>query len=223
VPTAAGLPLVVTVLGNAAAETETLVDVEGGYRLELGTAEIAATAFTGRYDRLQTTEASAPAVLFVPSPHIDVTSQFGNQLNATTHGLEIAGRWSPRPAWRVDGSVTLFKLSPHLAAASQDPLSALSDASAPRTQWQLRAAASPTSRVTVTAGLFYVGPLEQYAVDGYTRVDVSADWRLSRQMSVMVTGQNLLHAAHTEFSTASGLLLATQVPRAATLSLRWAY
>jgi outer membrane receptor protein involved in Fe transport len=112
-------------------------------------------------------------------------------------------------------------VAPHLAAESRDPSAAVADASAPRTQWQLRSVASPTNRVTFTAGLFYVGPLVQLAVDGYTRADVSGEWRFSRQLAVMATGQNLLDAAHSEFATATSLLLATQVPRSASLRLRW--
>ena len=125
VPSASGLPLVVTVLGNPAAETETLVDAEAGYRLEIGTAaSIDVTGFVGRYDHLRTQEPAAPVVQFVPSPHILVTSQFGNQLEATTRGLEVAGHWTPVPAWRLDGSYTAFHVTPHLAAASQDPSAA---------------------------------------------------------------------------------------------------
>ena len=107
------------------------------------------------------------------------------------------------------------------AAASRDPSAAVADASAPTTQWQLRSVALPTSSITLTAGLFYVGPLVQLAVDGYTRADVSVEWRFSRRLAVMAIGQNLLDAAHGEFGTANTLLLATQVPRSASLRLRW--
>ncbi len=58
-------------LGNPAAETETLVDAEAGYRLEIGTAaSIDVTGFVGRYDHLRTQEPAAPVVQFVPSPQI---------------------------------------------------------------------------------------------------------------------------------------------------------
>jgi outer membrane receptor protein involved in Fe transport len=105
VPTASGLPLVVTLRGNPDAQSETLVDVEAGYRLELGSAaSLDLTGFGGRYRRLQTIEVAAPVVEFVPSPQILVDTQFGNQLEATTRGLELAGYWAPVPSWRLDGS-----------------------------------------------------------------------------------------------------------------------
>jgi iron complex outermembrane receptor protein len=224
VPTASGLPLLVTVLGNPAEETENLVDAEAGYRLEIDTTgSIDVTGYVGRYDHLQTQEQAAPIVRFVPSPQIFVSSQYGNQLEATTRGLEVAGHWAPVPAWRLDGSYTAFHITPHLAAASQDPAAASEDGSAPRTQWQLRSVLSPGTRATVSVGIFYVGPIEQLQVDAYTRADVTAEWRFTSRLSAMAIGHNLFDAAHAEFAGATSLLMATQVPRSASLRLRWTF
>jgi iron complex outermembrane recepter protein len=222
VPTAGGLPLIVTALGNPAVKTETLIDAELGYRLEIGTtASIDATGFMGHYDHLITHEVAAPVVQFVPSPQVLVTSQGGNQLTATTRGLEVAGHWSPTPAWRVDGSYTAFHLTPQLAATSLDPLAATSDGNAPSTQWQLRSAWSPSPRVSFALATFRVGALRQLQVPAYTRADVNAEWRFTGRLSVQVIGQNLLDPATSEFATASSFLLATQVPRSVSLRLRW--
>jgi iron complex outermembrane receptor protein len=224
VPSAGGLPLVVTALGNTAAETETLVDAEAGYRIEVGTAaSIDVTGFVGRYDHLRTTEAAAPVVQFAPSPHILASTRFGNQLAATTRGLEVAGHWTPVPAWRLDGSYTAFRVTPHLAAASQDPIAAMEDGTAPRRQWQVRSGFSPGTRATINVALFHVGPLEQLHVEAYTRADVSAGWRFPNQLSVMAIGQNLFDAAHAESAGAGAFLLTTQVARSASVRLRWTF
>jgi iron complex outermembrane receptor protein len=217
-----GLPLFVVALGSPSVETETLVDVEAGYRLEIGTAaSIDITGYMGRYDHLSTQEVGAPVVQFVPSPRIVVTSRLGNELKATTRGLEVAGHWSPLPAWHLDGSYTAFRVTPQLSATSQDPLAASADGSAPRTQWQLRSTFSPHSRVTFSAALFHVGPLEQLQVGAYTRADINAEWRFTDNLSLMAIGQNLLDAAHAEFAGTGALLLPTQIPRSASLRLRW--
>jgi iron complex outermembrane receptor protein len=224
VRSASGLPLYVTVLGNPAVETETLVDVEAGYRLEIGTAaSIDVTAFRGSYDYLRTQELQAPVVRFVPSPRILVTSLFGNQLAATTRGVELAGHWAPIPAWRFDGSFTGFHLTPQLAPGSQDPAAASEDGSTPRTQWQVRAAFSPAARATFNVATFYVGEIEQVHVDAYSRVDVSAEWRFTASLSATAIGQNLLDPAHAESSGAGSLLVVTQVPRGLNLRVRWTF
>ena len=152
------------------------------------------------------------------SPRSSATSS-----QATTRGLEVAGHWTPVPAWRLDGSYTAFHVTPQLAAASHDPAAAREDGSAPRTQWQVRSAFSPSTRATLDVAIFHVGPLEQLQVDAYTRADVSAEWRFTSRLSAMAIGQNLFDAAHAEFAGTGSLLLATQVPRSASLRLRWTF
>ena len=222
-PTESGLPLIVTVLGNPVAETERFVDAEVGYRLELGsTASIDATGFAGRYSQLQTQEPGAPVVQFVPYPHISVTSQFSNLLDAQTRGLEIAGHWIPVPAWRFDGSYSTFHLTPRLSATSQDPSAAALDGNAPAAQWQLRTMFTPTTRATINAAVFHVGRLEQVQVAAYTRADLSAEWRFTNQLSLTAIGQHLFAASQAEIG-GDNLALVTQVPRSASLRLRWTF
>jgi iron complex outermembrane receptor protein len=221
-PTASGLPLFATGLGNQKFESETLMDAEAGYRLELGAvASIDVTGFVGRYHRLRTQEVAAPIVEFVPSPRILVTSQFDNQLEATTRGLEVAGHWSPVPAWSLDGSYTGFHVNPQVGASSRDPFAASEDGSAPRGQWQVRSTFSPGTRATLDVAIFRVGRLEQFNVDPYTRADVSAEWRFTSSLSATAIGQNLFDAAHAEFGGPGTFLLVTQVPRSLSLRLRW--
>jgi outer membrane receptor protein involved in Fe transport len=169
---------------------------------------------------LRTQEQADPVVRLVPSPHILVTSQFGNQLDATTRGLEVAASWAPARAWRFDGSYTAFHVTPQLAAASHDRSAAREDGNAPRRQWQVRTAFSPGARATLNLSIFHVGPLEQAHLDGYLRADVTAEWRFTSRVSAMAIGQNLLDAAHTESSGVGSLLLVTQVPRSAGVRLR---
>jgi iron complex outermembrane receptor protein len=219
-----GLPLFVTIVGNPAARTENLADAEAGYRLEIGTgASIDVTGFAGRYDHLQTQEPSPPVVQLGPSPRVLVTAQFDNLLTATMRGLEIAGHWTPIPAWRLDGSYTAFHVAPRPAAASRDAAAGQEDGSAPRTQWQVRSTFSPGTRATLGLAIFHVGSLEQFRVAAYTRADITAEWRLTSRLSVMGIGQNLLDPSHAEFSGISSQLLATQVPRSGSLRLRWTF
>jgi iron complex outermembrane receptor protein len=223
-PTPSGLPLVVTLRGNADERTETFVDVETGYRLEIGNAaSIDLTTFRGRYSHLQTIDAADPVVQFAPSPRILVSTQFGNQLAATTRGLEVAGHWMPRSSWRIDGSYTAFRLTPEPDAARPDAAAAPEYGDAPRSQWLLRSALSPTNRLTLSGTLSHVGRLAQFQVPAYTRADATAEWRFSNGLSAMVIGQNLLDDVHAEFSGSKALMLATLVERAVSLRLRWTF
>jgi iron complex outermembrane receptor protein len=220
-----GLPLLATVIGNPDMRTETLVDAEAGYRVEIGSkASLDVTGFTGRYEHLRTIEAGAPVIEFAPSPRVMVLTQFGNQLGATTRGLEIAGHWVPGWSLRVDGSYTAFHVTPRLAPTSLDAIAATEDGSTPRHQWQLRSSYAPAPGALLTVAMFRVGRLEQALVDGYIRTDINAEWGLTKRLSVMAIGQNIFQAAHPEFASGTGsLLIATQVPRSASLRLRWSF
>jgi iron complex outermembrane receptor protein len=219
-----GLPLLVSAEGNPNAQSERFVDAEVGYRLEVGTAaSVDVTAFGGRYDHLVTSETSSPVVQLVPTPHVLVASRIGNELSATTRGLEVAGHWTPFRSLRVDGGYTAFHVTPHLSASSHDLAASADDGSAPSTQWHLRSTFSPVARATINAAVFRVGRLEQLQVSAYTRLDLSAGWRFSSALSAQAIGQNLLEAAHAEFGGPGSLLLATLVPRSASLQLRWTF
>ncbi len=223
-PDPSGLPVFVTTFGNPQAETEELVSVEGGYRIEVGTrGSIDATAFAGHYDHLVTQEPGAPIVALVPSPRVLVTTHAGNLLMATTRGFEIAASWAPTDFWRVDGNYSAFDIVPTRAAGSLDVAAATFDASAPRHKWHLRSSLSRGAHATVNLSVFRVGSLEELRVPAWTRVDLNAEWRFTSRLSAMVVGQNLLDEAHTEFSGARALLAETQVRRGAAVRLRWTF
>ncbi len=225
VQTAGGLPLAVTVRGNPGALTESLTDAEVGYRLDVArSASVDVTAFVGRYDQLQTQESSAPTFQPVPFPHLLVTSTFGNLLAATTRGVEVSGHWSPLPAWRVDGSYSVFGVTPHLAAASRDPTGRdgrrerarrRSGSSSRRGHRDLARRSARRSSAWARSTSFRSPPIR-----GPTSPRSGSS---AASLSVMAIGQNLFDAAHAEFAGADSLLLSTEVPRSASLRLRWTF
>ena len=223
VPTDSGLPLIVTLRGNPAAETETLVDAEAGYRVEIGTAaSIDVTGFVGRYDHLRTQEPSAPVVQFVPSPRIlgcDAVRQpaGGDDQGARSRGPLGAGLGlAPRrqlhdlpshaaPGRGKPGSVGRVRRTAARPSAMAAALGAVPGQLA-------RPSASPSS-MSVRSSSSRWPP---------TRAPTSArNGGSTSGLSAMVIGQNLFDAAHAEFGGAGTLLLATQVPRSVSLQLRW--
>ncbi|MEO7272392.1 MAG: TonB-dependent receptor [Vicinamibacterales bacterium] len=219
-----GLPLVVTTLGNPDLATETFVDVEAGYRLEIGkAAALDVTTFAGRYEHLRTNETSAPTVSFDGIPHVSVLSVFGNQLAASTRGLELAGEVVPLAGWRLAGSYTLFRLTPHLQAGSTDPTAASYTGLAPRAQWNLGSTWGGGSRQTIALALFHAGPLPTMGLGSYTRADVTIEWAATRSVILAAIGQNLLQPAHGEFVGPDAFVGATNMPRRLGLRVRWTF
>ena len=220
-----GLPVVIGALGNPAFQSETLVNTEVGYRAEIGSrVSVDVAAFHGRYDNLKTSEPLAPRLELTPAPaHLLVPVQFGNLLQATANGVEVAAHLTPMEWWRVDASYSTVRLTPHLSPASRDTAAASADGQVPRGQWQGRSAFSLPRGVHLDALLFHSGAIASLGIGAYTRADVRLDVPLTRRVTLSIGGQNLFDPVHAEFAGVGAIVTPTLVPRSARVQLAWRY
>ena len=207
------LPVAARVVGNPDLRSESLVSNEVGYRAAFPKAvSVDVTAFVGLYRHLTTHEQLPPQVdLRSPVPVVRITRVFGNLLDASTRGVEVAAHWAPARDWRVDGSYTRFSYTPTLDPASLD-LTTETDGGVPQQQWSLHTAGQIGTRTQVSGSVFRVGAIASLAVPAYTRVDARAEVRLGRGVYATAVGTNLSHRAHSEFAGEG--VLTTRVPRA---------
>jgi iron complex outermembrane recepter protein len=219
-----GMSLVYVTIGNPKVDDEQLLDAEAGYRLDINArAAIDVAGFVGRYDGLMTYEPQSPTVSLLRGlPRVTVVTQFTNTLQATTSGVELAGRVRLTDAWQIDGALSTFHLTGD-ASASHDPNAASYDGHAPAYQWRGHSAFSLGPRAQADVLLFYVGALGQVGTPAYTRADARVEWKLTRQLSAVAQGQNLFNRVHAEFNGNDTNIIATQVPRSAGLHLAWRF
>ncbi len=220
-----GLPVVVGALGNPRYRPETVVDTEAGYRVEIGSAaSVDLTAFRGSYDKLKTSEPLAPRLEVAPGPaHLFIPVQFGNLLQATTAGIEIAVHVTPFTWWRADGGYSTFHLTPHVSSASGDHAAAAFNGNAPRAQWQARSGFAIAPRVQLEAMLFHSGALPTLGVAAYTRADARIAIALTPHLIASAVGQNLFDARHPEYAGSGAIVTSTLIPRSARLQLVWQF
>jgi outer membrane receptor protein involved in Fe transport len=219
-----GVPIVFGMIGNPDSRPEELLQLDAGYRLQLGSsASVDVAAFRGKYSNSTTVEQRTPAFEMTPTPHVLVNLQYDDLLDVGTSGLEVSGRWSPSSSWRFDGSYSTVHFTPRLDAASGDLAAARFDGNAPRHQWQIHSTALLSPRVQLDGGLYYVGRLRQLGVPSYTRADARLELKLTRSLSAIAFGQNLLQAAHAEFSDLNAGLIGSSVPRSGGVRLRWQF
>jgi iron complex outermembrane receptor protein len=225
IPNARGLPIEIGLLGNPAYPTERVLSTELGYRVDLGTtATLDITGFSNHYSGLQTNEPVPPYVEFgAGPPHVLVATQYANLLDADTSGFELAGRWQPLRGWRLDGSYTGFRFTPHVRLTSRDPAAAAADDTAPGRQWQLHSSVSLGPRAEVDGALFHVGSLQLQGVAAYSRADARLEVKLTPHLSALVVGQNLLSPAHAEYGGPGLNVEATTIPRSARVQLTFRY
>jgi iron complex outermembrane receptor protein len=220
-----GMAMAAGAIGNPGFGSEHLFNAEAGYRLNLGSrVSIDAVGFAGRYDDLQTYEPVAPVV--VPSlsgpPTLQVLTQVQNVLRADTTGAELSGRLQLTQAWEIDAAFSAFHLTPH-ANGSLDVNAIAYDGRSPQTQWRAHSSFPLAGRGQADLHLFRVGAIDGLAVPAYTRLDARIEWPLTRQLSIIASGQNLTNHAHAEFSGHETNLQFTLVPRSAGLRLAWRF
>jgi iron complex outermembrane receptor protein len=220
-----GLPVVVGALGNPAFQSEEVVDTEAGYRVAIGArASVDLTVFRSGYSHLKTNEPQAPRMELTPAPaHLFVPVAFGNLLQATATGVEVASHLTPAAWWRIDASYSTFHFAPETSTASGDTAAATGDAQAPHAQWQARSAFSLPAGVKIDAMLLHAGAIESVKIAAYTRADLRLEIPVARHVSLSVVGQNLLEGAHAEFGGVTALVAPTLIPRSARVQLAWRY
>jgi iron complex outermembrane receptor protein len=214
---------------------ETTLSRELGYRVELADKVwVDFAGYLNKYDDMLIFEFAEAGLRFVPVPHILINYQIGNALKYETKGLELTTRWAPLPDWQLEGSWAWVDVKKDFDVASAFfP----ADDTVPANTFTVRSRSSLGSRVTLDGSATYVSRMvgdpnfgDSEPVDSYTRVDANVDWRLTPDVSLAATGQNLL-GAHVEatgtlgfaYSGAIGPRAALSVPRNLGLSLRWRF
>ena len=222
VPTPQGAAIV-GFIGNPDYRAETLTQGAVGYRAHfVPDVSVDIVGFYGEYSGLGTIEPVDPVFMTAPAPaHVLAAIHFENLADTTTHGLEVSAEWMPVDAWRLYGSYSLLRLTPHVRPESLDEGARLSDGNAPRAQWQLHSAARLSRALRFDASLYRVGELRVLVIPAYTRADARVEAQVARRLSASIGVQNLLDASHAEFS---GVTIAPSImPRSWHAQLRWSF
>ena len=222
--TPTGIPLRVEVSGNTDTRSESVVSVESGYRAEVGDSTVDVTAFTSRYGQLRTTEPQAPYLSMTSAGPVVVSPlTFANRMHADARGIEVSADWRPMPFWRLDAGYSAFHLTPHLDADSRDPGRPAYAGGAPGQQWQARSWIALPARIQVDMLLLHAGAMSAIAIPAYTRADLRVEFPLTRQLSLVAVGQNLIDPSHIEFGGEAEQVIATRQPRAGRVQLVWKF
>lgn len=200
------LGTLVYLIGNKDFRTEKLTAYEAGLRGRLGSlATFSVSGFYNVYDDLRSIEV-APAG-FLPL-------RWGNRINARTWGVEANAVIKPVPWWRLTAGYSFLHEDVDFDPGASRILGAPQIGDDPQHQASLRSAMD-LGHVTIDAALRHVGERPDPRVAAYTEADLRIGWRVSPQLTLSVTGNNLLHASHIEYAGGE------RVPRSVLAGLRW--
>ena len=206
-------PVVATVDGNLAFQSEILLAYELGYRFQphdLLSLDLA--AFYNDYDRLRSLEPqpfdfSNPT--YVRFPHL-----FANGLKGETYGAELAANFQATEWWRLRGSYSYLQVQLQQMAGSGDSASAATSGDSPRHQVSLRSLMDLPQHLQLDCTGRYVDHLPNQTISSYVSLDVRLGWRPTSQLELEVVGQNLLDNRHNEFNPSIIQYQKTAVERA---------
>lgn len=187
--TVAGKPLFV-IAGGPDFSSEVAKVAELGYRAQPHTAwSYSATVYYSDFDRLRTLE-----------PQANRSNVFSNLGQGSSRGIEMWSQWQPSPVWRLNGGLVLQRVETSLKPGSRDGSGGSALASNdPSRHWLLRSSHDLSDRLQLDLTLRHTSSLPQPSVPGYSELDVQWLWRPQERVELALLGQNLLHAAHTEF------------------------
>jgi len=192
-------PAVAVIQGQLDFESEDLLAVELGYRVQPHERlffDVA--AFANFYDDLQSFEFETP--FLNPSPgFVEVPVVTRNRLSGETYGVELAATWDATDWWRLNGAFTWLEMDLKADPASTDISVADLEEVDPEFQWSLRSHMDLPSNWEFDQMLYYVDALKSQQVRSYFRLDLRVGWHPTKDIEVSIIGQNLLDNQHQEW------------------------
>lgn len=178
-------------LGNPAFRSERLIGYELGWRRPLtATLGLDGAIYYNRYSDLRGVRALANG-----------DAEISNELEGRSFGGEwlLGWRATPQQHWQLGYSYLDLDLRPR--AGSADTRSAAREGNDPRHQGFLRLLWRPRPSLSLNLALRHVGELPAQSVAAYTELDANLNWRLTPQIGLRLSGNNLLRSAHAEFGS----------------------
>jgi iron complex outermembrane receptor protein len=171
---------------------EKLTAYEMGYRGQVTSrVSISVSTFYNSYDDLRSIE-------FDPKTLLPL--HWGNFMDGHTYGAEAWANYQATDWWVVTVAFTQLYESLHFKAGSSGLLGIAQAGDDPSHQAHFRSSMNLMARLTLDADLRYVSTLPNPNVHAYEELNARLGWQISKQWDAAISGRNLLHAHHQEFT-----------------------
>jgi iron complex outermembrane recepter protein len=203
-----GMPYFARFNGNADFQSEKLNGYELGFRrLIRRSLYVDLAGFFNQYNNLFSEDIiGAPYVEDdPPPPHLLLPANFGNGLEGSTIGGEIAPEWKPTSFWTLKGSYSFLHMVLKRDPGSLDVGSAPGIVgSSPQHQILTQSLLDLPKRLSLDLTFRYVSALPSQTIAAYSTGDARLGWSVGRNLEFSVVGSNLLQPYHVEYASDPG-------------------
>jgi len=202
------LPFFARFNGNPNFQSELMNGYELGFRRLVGkNLYVDLAGFFNQYNNLFSEDLiGAPFVENSPPPqHLLLPADFGNGLEGSTIGGEIAPEWRPTSFWTLKGSYSYLHMVLKKSPGSLDVgAPASTTGSSPQHQVTTRSSLDLPKRVSFDFTFRYVSALPAQGIHAYSTADARLGWSVGRHLELSVVGSNLFQPSHIEFGSDPG-------------------
>jgi iron complex outermembrane recepter protein len=223
-PGPGGIPIIVRLYGNPAAQSEGVDAYEAGFRSQVRkTMSLSVSAFSNSYSHQRSYEPGTPFLETAPAPiHIVYPEYTGNHVYGNSDGLEASASWKATPWCSISPGYSLVQIHFRTTAGSPDTTTAaLTNGSSPEHQAQLRSHFTLPNHFDFDWNNYFVDRLPALQIPAYTRVDLQLTRHLGQQWEISAVGQNLLSDHHAEFRNTPVYFGSSDERRSAFVKLAW--
>ena len=178
--------------GNPDFLPEQVTAYEIGYRGQiLPSLSVSVSAFHNVYHDLKDIE---------PSPVTVLPLLWANTMQGEVNGVEIWGSFQAMDWWRLTAGFNLQHEDLRFAPGASGLLGLAQAGNDPHHQASLRSSMNLLDNVVFDADFRDVGALPDPAVPEYVEMNARLGWRVSDTLEISLSGFNLLHGHHVEYS-----------------------
>jgi iron complex outermembrane receptor protein len=186
-------------------QSEQLDGYELGFRHLFGSRlYVDLTGFFNEYYNLFSEDITgSPYLENTPAPtHLLLPAEFGNGLQGSTTGAEIAPEWKPTNFWTLKGSYSFLHMVLRKGPGSQDIGTApIVEGSSPQHQVVAQSQFDLPKHFSVDLTYRYVSALPSQKIAAYSTGDARLGWKLARHFDLSVVGKNLFQPYHVEYAS----------------------
>lgn len=186
-----------TRVGNDTFTAEELLAYELGYRLQPHPRlSFSVATFYDDYDKLRSIERVVPSS---PTP-----TTVGNGQRGYSYGAELTADFYPTHWWHVHVADTEIRIRLRPRSDSTDFSYGANESFDPRQQFFVRSSFDLPRGWQFDAMYRHISRLSHQDTPAYGELDMRLAWQLRTNVTLSLTGQNLLHRRHIEYSSAAG-------------------